>query len=46
MHKKTGTRKSAVGGDITDFIPKKVNGAMGFGTWEAALKAGPTKRKR
>lgn len=38
MVKKTGNKKTPSGRDITDMVPKKSNGAMGFGTWEDAFK--------
>jgi hypothetical protein len=38
-------KKSPVGGDITDMVPKKSNGAMGFGTWENAMKQAKKKSR-
>lgn len=38
MEKKTRNKRGPVGGDITDLVPKKSNGPMGFGTWEGAMK--------
>lgn len=45
MAQRKGSKKNPVGGDITDLVPKKSNGPMGFGTWEGAMKQAGRKKR-